>query len=290
MVGTSPEQARQAVAVGGYSVDRNVLAGIRQASRATGVDFGYLMAQAAQESSFQSNAQAGTSSATGLYQFIDGTWLDMVREHGAKHGLGNFARHIQRDAQGTATVADPATRKQILELRKDPRIAAALGAEFAKGNREQLENRLQRPVGGAELYMAHFLGANGAGKFLEAIERDGDRPAVRLLPEAAAANRNVFFDKDTGRAKSLREIYRTFQKSIDTKSQLFAGLAEPSAPARAAPAPAPAPTAPPRTVAPTEWTGRYGLSTFSILALSALEILGPAGDPQSSSLRRLARV
>src|SRR5258708_17844510 len=76
------------------SIDPAVLKGIRQASQSTHTDFGYLMAQAAQESGFQSNAKASTSSATGLFQFIDSTWLDMVRQHGAKHRIGQLPEPI----------------------------------------------------------------------------------------------------------------------------------------------------------------------------------------------------
>src|SRR5262245_27579461 len=124
--------------VAGYNIDGEVLSGIRQASKRTGVDFGYLMAQAAQESSFQSNVRVSTSSATGLYQFIDSTWLSMVREHGAKHGIGKLAQSIQADGRGGFTVADSATKQQILEMRKDPKVSAVIGAEFALGNKAQL--------------------------------------------------------------------------------------------------------------------------------------------------------
>src|SRR5438552_7143 len=72
----------------GQPIDPAIVQGIRKASRTSHIDFGYLMAQAAQESGFNSDAKAAASSATGLYQFIDSTWLDLVRQHGAQHGLG----------------------------------------------------------------------------------------------------------------------------------------------------------------------------------------------------------
>src|SRR5215469_18604578 len=116
------------------AIDPAVVQGIREASRSTHIDFGYLMAEAAQESGFHADAKAGTSSATGLFQFVDSTWLDMVRQHGAQHGLGEFAQQITTDASGRPVVSDPATRTQILALRKDPAISAALAAELAKSN------------------------------------------------------------------------------------------------------------------------------------------------------------
>jgi hypothetical protein len=210
--------------VGGYQIDGEVLSSIRHASRKTGVEFGYLMAQAAQESAFKVDAKASSSSATGLYQFLDSTWMQMVRDHGAKHGLATEAAAIQRDGRGNLTVADPAMKKQILEMRKDPRISAVLGAEFALGNKAHLENALGHDVGSSELYLAHFLGAQGATRFLQAIERNGNQPAASLMPDAAASNKAVFYDKTTGRARTVREVFNLFSRSIEAKSDTFAAL------------------------------------------------------------------
>ena len=62
-------------------------AAIHRAAASTGVDFSYLLGQARIESGFNPNARAKTSSATGLFQFIDQTWLGTVKQHGAKHRL-----------------------------------------------------------------------------------------------------------------------------------------------------------------------------------------------------------
>jgi len=116
--------------VGNYNIDHAVLSGIKSASKSTGVDFGYLMAQAAQESSFQADARASTSSATGLYQFLDSTWLSMMRTHGAKYGFADMADRIQPDGRGGFAVNDPSQKQKILDLRKDPNVSAVIGAEF----------------------------------------------------------------------------------------------------------------------------------------------------------------
>src|SRR5437868_4125625 len=164
------------------SIDPAVLKGIRQASQSTHADFGYLMAQAAQESGFQSDAKAATSSATGLFQFVDSTWLDMVRQHGAKHGIGELADQVTCDAAGRPHVADPAVRQSILALRKDPRISAALAGELAQDNKAEVERALGRPAQKTDLYLAHFLGAGGATELLKAIQKNGATPAADILP------------------------------------------------------------------------------------------------------------
>lgn len=212
------------VQVAGYKIDGDVLSSIRGAAKKTGVNFSYLMAQAAQESSFNTDAKAATSSATGLYQFLDSTWMQMVKEHGGKHGLGRYAAAIEVSVRGGYTVRDPALKQEILNLRKDAKIAAVIGAEFALGNKEALERNLNRQVGGAEMYLAHFLGAQGATKFLSAVDRNADLPAARLMPEAAAANRGVFYDKETGRPRTVGEVFRMFSRSIEKKAESFAAL------------------------------------------------------------------
>ena len=187
---------------------------ILQASRETGVDFAYLMEKAAVESSFQPDLKATTSSATGLYQFIDSTWLSAMKAHGAEHGLGQLADAIQRRAGGGLTVPDPETRKQILDLRKDPKISAVLAAELTKDNKTALETRLGAPVGSTELYLAHFLGASGAGKFLEAMRDNPLKAARDVVPDAAASNTAVFYDRQSGQPKTLAQVYDRFAKKF----------------------------------------------------------------------------
>lgn len=188
----------------------NVEAAIRQASARTGVDFTYLMEKAAVESSFRTDLKASTSSATGLYQFIDSTWLATVKKHGAANGLGQYANAIETRSDGRAFVADPDKRREIMELRKDPKAAALMAAEFSRDNQEYLEKNTDGPVGATELYLAHFLGAGGAAKFLNGMRDAPNRQARELFPDAAASNRNVFYNKATGEPATLKQIYDRF--------------------------------------------------------------------------------
>jgi hypothetical protein len=184
---------------------------IQQASAATGVPFNYLVAQAEQESGFKADARAATSSAAGLYQFTEGTWLRMIREHGDKHGVGDLARAL---GESGGRGGDAETKARILALRDDPKLSAAMAAEYARGNHAQLGQALGREIGATDLYLAHFLGAGGATRFLSALRNEPGRAAAELLPEAAAANRGVFFAAD-GRARSVDEIYDRFATKFD---------------------------------------------------------------------------
>lgn len=188
---------------------------IAAASRKTGMDFNYLLGQAQVESGLRADARAGTSSATGLYQFIDQSWLGVVKQHGPEHGLGWAADSIKQTASGRYVVSDPAARAAILDLRKDPQTAALMAAEHASDNKAALEGKLDRPATGTDLYMAHFLGLGGAGKFLGAMAESPDRSGASLFPAAARANRGVFYASN-GQPRSLSEIYTRFAGKLDS--------------------------------------------------------------------------
>jgi len=209
-----------------------VTSAIQKASASTGVDFGFLVAQAGQESSFQPDAKASTSSAAGLYQFVDSTWLGLVRDKGAQHGLGDLAAQIQTTDSGPR-VADPAVRRQILALRNDPTVAAAMAAEYAKMNGTQLQQDLGRAVGSTDLYRAHFLGTAGAAKFLSALDATPNATGASLLPDAAAANRGVFYDAQ-GTPRTVAQIYNHFASRFgDTARQIAQGGSNSIAPSLA---------------------------------------------------------
>jgi hypothetical protein len=183
---------------------------IRQASMQTGVDFSYLMEKAAAESSFKSDIKAKTSSATGLFQFIESTWMQMVRDHGDKYGMGEMASKIDHKGR----TEDPALRKEILELRKDPQKAAFMAAEFAASNKAHLERHVGGDIGTTDLYFAHFMGASGATSFLNAVKDNPLQSAAAIFPKEAAANKNVFFDSKTGTPRSLAGVYEFFDRKF----------------------------------------------------------------------------
>lgn len=212
---------------------REIRVAIQQAAATTGMPFDYLVAQAQQESGFKADARASGSSAAGLYQFIESTWLRMVRDHGDKYGLGDEARAIAATESGMR-VADPAARARILALRDDPKLSAAMAAEYARGNHAQLAQTLGREIGATDLYLAHFLGPNGAARFLSTLRTEPGHAAADLLPEAAKANRAVFFDAG-GRARSVHEIYTRFAAKFDPGAAVAPRTpSEPAAPARTA--------------------------------------------------------
>jgi hypothetical protein len=173
-----------------------VRAAIQRAADATGVNFSLLVQTAQRESALNPHAKAGTSSATGLFQFIESTWLDMVRRHGAQHGLGAEAAALQRGA-------DVQTRRDILALRNDPELSARMAGELARENAATLQARLGRAPNAGELYAAHVMGSGGAVRLIEAAAH-GAPSAAALFPREAAANRGLFYAN--GEARSAQGL------------------------------------------------------------------------------------
>lgn len=200
----------------------NVTTAIAAASQKTGIDFNYLLGQAQVESGMRTNARAGTSSATGLYQFIEQSWLGVVKEHGQKHGLGWASDSIRQTSSGRFIVSDPETRRAILSLRNDPQAASLMAAEHASDNKDSLEASLGRDATGTDLYMAHFLGIGGARKFLKAMDGNAERSGASLFPAAARANRNIFYSPN-GTPRSLGQIYERFAGKLDKGAAAVGG-------------------------------------------------------------------
>ena len=199
--------ASNATAMAGVAPSRQRIAGaIKQAASTTGTSFEYLLATAKMESNFNPKAGASTSSARGLYQFIDQTWLGTVKEAGAQLGYGQYADAITKTSSGTYSVSDPGTRTAILKLRDDPVVASAMAAALTQSNSFQLTGKIGRRPTDGELYMAHFMGVGGAAKLISNAEDNPQASAARLFPSAAAANRPIFYDH-SGRARSVSEVY-----------------------------------------------------------------------------------
>ena len=191
----------------------SVRSAIAGAAQATGTDFAYLMAQAKLESSLDPAARSRTSSASGLYQFTSGTWLRTLEKHGAEHGLGWASDMIRSGA-----ASDPSSRATLLAMRFDPQLAATMAGELAGDNSEYLTGVLGRQPDHAELYLAHFFGAEGAGRFLTGLSSDPSQSAAALLPSAAASNRSTFYDR-SGNPRSVSEVMNVIRTRMAGASE-----------------------------------------------------------------------
>ena len=188
------------------AVGSTVTGAIRQASAVTGTSFNYLLATAQVESGLNPHAGASTSSARGLFQFIDQTWLGTMKQSGAELGYGRYAAAISRTASGHYQVTDPEMRSEILKLRNDPTANAVMAGAFTRANADILSKKLGRAPSEGELYIAHFLGAGGAAKLISAANNNPDAKATQYFPTAATANSSIFFDRSTGAPRTLAQV------------------------------------------------------------------------------------
>src|ERR1700750_1891280 len=239
-----------ATATAGVASSRAQIAGaIKQAANTTGTSFQYLLTTAKMESDFNPKAQASTSSAAGLFQFIGQTWLGTVKEAGAQLGYGQYSDAITKSSSGDYLVSDPAKKTAIMQLRDDPVASSAMAGVLTQSNSFKLTGLIGRRPTDGELYMAHFMGVSGAAKLISNAEDNPNASAARLFPNAAAANRSIFYEKGTGRARSVSEVYSVLTtryaaaaNAKDTRT-VFAALGD--APSRVAAANAATPGAPP---------------------------------------------
>ena len=206
----SVDTSNATAAAGVDSLRARVTGAIKQAANATGASFEYMLATAKMESDFNPTAGASTSSARGLYQFIEQTWLGTVKEAGGQLGYGQYADAITKTASGEYAVVDPTMRRAIMKLRDDPAASSAMAGVLTQSNSFQLTGKIGRRPSDAELYMAHFLGIGGAARLITSAEDTPDASAVRLFPSAAAANRPIFYDR-AGQPRSVSEVYNVLE-------------------------------------------------------------------------------
>lgn len=199
-----PAQAPRAGS--GAAASGPVVQAIRDGAMASGVGFDYLLATARRESALDPSAKAGTSSATGLFQFIEQTWLGVMKNAGPKLGLQAQADAITRQPDGTYAVPNADQRQAILDLRRDPKISATLAGALTQQNSDALAAALGRDPTSGDLYAAHVLGAKGAAALISTARAFPARAAALDLPDAAAANRALFYDR-AGRPRSAAELY-----------------------------------------------------------------------------------
>src|SRR3984893_17140727 len=182
-----------------------VTGAIRRAAQATGVGFGYLLATAKGESDLDPNLTMRSSTATGLFQFIEQTWLGTLKQAGPAFGYGDYANAISLTPSGRYVVADLALRDEIMQLRKDPTANAMMGGAFTQQNAAVLSSRLGRAPSEGELYIGHFFGPYAGAKAIAMAATNPNANAAAIFPAAAQATRPIFYDS-RGNARSVAGV------------------------------------------------------------------------------------
>ncbi|MEM6384459.1 MAG: transglycosylase SLT domain-containing protein [Pseudomonadota bacterium] len=188
------------------STNARIEQAFQAASERTGLPFDYFLTTAQRESSLDPQAAAQTSSARGLFQFIEQTWLSMMHAHGSSVGLDAQAQQIEQRPDGRYRIADPAARDDVLDLRFDPAISAVMSGFYLQDNAASLEGTLGRPVSIGEGYVAHVMGATGGARLISLAESQPNRSAADVFPVQAEANHGLFYNRDGGPV-TVRQLY-----------------------------------------------------------------------------------
>jgi hypothetical protein len=218
------------------AVSPEIVAAIENAAIATGADFEFLLKTAALESSFNSELVATTSSATGLYQFVERTWLLMMHAHGAEAGLDTLANAVGFGPKGECEVEDALLKEEILALRNDVELAALMAAVLARKNADAMAKALGRAPSSGELYIGHVMGANGGAQLIKLAESKPKGRADKEFGRAARANRTLFFNGKKPRGfRDVRDLVVAKYELLQVKRALPAAqVAELAAPIRLA--------------------------------------------------------
>jgi hypothetical protein len=137
------------------------------------------------ESGLNPNARNPNSSASGLFQFTNSTWREVVNKYGKEYGV---------------TVRD----------KNDPQANAQMAALYLRDNANKLARVLGREPSQGEVYATHFLGLGGANKLIKNYGKG--QIAAALFPREAKANRSVFYQN--GRPITVEELYNYFSKQM----------------------------------------------------------------------------
>ena len=213
---------------GPMKIRRHIVQTIIKAAQEVQTDPVLLMAVADKESSFITAVQAKTSSATGLFQFIERTWLGVVRDFGAQHGLEAEAALIGQDGNGKPVITSASERNRVLELRRDPYLSAVMAGEMLKRDAAKIAETIGRELTLGEVYLAHFLGPNDAEEFLAKVVNKPEAAAAALLPGPARANRTIFFAAGQGRGRrakiaslSVAQVHEKFEAMMSTRGDRY---------------------------------------------------------------------
>jgi hypothetical protein len=227
---TGPRNPNEILHFGSARVPRAVFDAVMKGARQANVDPVLLLAIADRESGFVIQAHAKTSSASGLFQFIESTWLGVVRDFGAKYGLAKEAALI------AAGHLDPTERARILDLRSDPYLATVFVAEMLRRDGMRIAKKLGRGLTGGEVYSMHFLGADAAERLIATASNRPDVLAAALLPRPAEANKSVFY-KPGGAARTAVELNQSLDGSITRLMAIFKTASDQAGPLATAAAP-----------------------------------------------------
>lgn len=213
------KQMELIMAHSGYSKD--VTRSLYRAYLKTGVDFKLLVLKAIMESDYGRFNVASNSTARGVFQYIESTWMVLMHRYGDKIGYGHYAKAIHYNPKTkTAALKGAAKhlRHEILALRHNPEASALIKSYQIMEETDVIQGyKRGKKVTATDHYIAHMLGLYVMKDFYELVERKSAIAPARLstnahMREAAKTNKAFFYKGQ--RALSAQESYRRFDRRV----------------------------------------------------------------------------
>ena len=188
----------------------------------------YLLLLAAIESTLDATAAPAKGTARGVYQFVKQTWLEAIREHGAKYGLADEANAIKKGKKINGKynphflyVTDKALEKRILDMRFNATIATQMAIEFTNKNKDFLINTLGQAATAENLYAVHFLGKRHAATFFRILDKHPHWNPVDYFKNPSERNKGIFYFSDGKTPRSFGQIHDYFKRKIERAEHIL---------------------------------------------------------------------
>lgn len=139
------------------------------------------------ESGGNAYATPAMGTARGLGQFTEGTWKSVVTQMGENWSLND---------------------------RFDPQKMMAATKFLTEQNREGLASYLNREPSFSELYMAHFMGLEGAKSLIRAKETSPNMSASGMFPQSALYNPSIFY------GNTVNDVYDILSRKMGDVGQM----------------------------------------------------------------------
>src|SRR4051795_1173500 len=160
--------------------------------------------------------------------------------------LVELERHDRHPGAGKGALSYATQLLSTSQPIRAPRCLSALMAgEMINTHRETLAGKVARDPSFSELYIAHFLGVNGASRFVALLSDKPDKSAPEAFPSAAKANRTLFYAKADKaeaapkakakpKALSVAEVHGRIDTMIDRRVTRYASVRSEVAPVEVA--------------------------------------------------------
>jgi hypothetical protein len=179
-------------------------------ARTTGLAPEFALALVSKESGFDRHAKSTRSTARGLFQFTDRTWLEAVERFGAEGPIAETLSGLGR--------------AEILHLRHHEITSTTIAVRYIAESRDRLTRSLGRAPTSSELYASHFFGRTGVVEFMSHLRKSPSATAADLFPDFAKANPSLFHDADKGKPLSVSEVNLRLRQRLDQRMIFYSTM------------------------------------------------------------------